>query len=35
MIIRTASPHLHHLAALYPAVAITGPRQSGKTTRTR
>ena len=35
MIIRTASPHLHHLAALYPAVAITGPRQSGKTTLAR
>ena len=35
MIIRTASPHLRHLAALYPAVAITGPRQSGKTTLAR
>ena len=35
MISRTASPHLQHLAALYPAVAITGPRQSGKTTLAR
>ena len=35
MILRTASPHLRALAALYPAVAITGPRQSGKTTLAR
>lgn len=35
MLTRTASPHLRHLAALYPAVAITGPRQSGKTTLAR
>ncbi len=35
MILRTAGPHLRALAALYPAVAITGPRQSGKTTLAR
>ncbi len=35
MIRRHAEPYLKRLARDYPAVAITGPRQSGKTTLTR
>jgi len=32
MIPRTLEAKLHELAGHYPAVAFTGPRQSGKTT---
>jgi predicted AAA+ superfamily ATPase len=32
MISRTLEAKLHELAGYYPAVAVTGPRQSGKTT---
>lgn len=32
---RSASAHLRQLAAWYPAIALTGPRQSGKTTLAR
>lgn len=35
MIFRDAEPTLRELAKEYPVVAITGPRQSGKTTLTR
>lgn len=35
MISRAATPALKRLAAWYPAVAITGPRQAGKTTLAR
>lgn len=35
MIPRTALPHLRSLAARYPVVTVTGPRQSGKTTLCR
>jgi uncharacterized protein len=35
MIPRIASNHLKRLAAYYPVVVITGPRQSGKTTLVR
>lgn len=32
MIIRTLQSKLHELAGYYPAVVVTGPRPSGKTT---
>lgn len=32
MIARNIAPVLQHLARQYPAVTVTGPRQSGKTT---
>jgi len=32
MIERTLKPHLHRLFSGYPALTVTGPRQSGKTT---
>ncbi len=32
MILRTLEQKLHELASYYPAVVVTGPRQSGKTT---
>ena len=32
MITRTLGKKLHELAGYYPAVVVTGPRQSGKTT---
>ena len=32
MIPRTLENKLHELASYYPAVLVTGPRQSGKTT---
>ena len=32
MIARTLEKKLHELAGYYPAVVVTGPRQSGKTT---
>lgn len=35
MIRRHAAPRLVELAGYYPIVAITGPRQSGKTTLAR
>ena len=35
MIPREAGVHLRRLAALYPVVSVTGPRQSGKTTLCR
>jgi predicted AAA+ superfamily ATPase len=35
MIPREAEPALHRLAGYYPVVAVTGPRQSGKTTLAR
>jgi hypothetical protein len=35
MIPRLAAPRLVELASYYPIVAITGPRQSGKTTLAR
>lgn len=35
MIPRVAAPHLRRLASYYPVVALTGPRQSGKTTLAR
>lgn len=35
MIPRQAEPLLRHLASTYPLVALTGPRQSGKTTLAR
>ena len=35
MIPRLAAPRLIELAGYYPIVAITGPRQSGKTTLAR
>jgi len=35
MIPRTLDPHLRQLATYYPVVAVTGPRQSGKTTLCR
>lgn len=35
MIPRLATPHLLELASYYPVVAITGPRQAGKTTLAR
>lgn len=35
MIPRTLAPHLRQLATYYPVVAVTGPRQSGKTTLCR
>jgi len=35
MIPRTLESKLHELAGYYPAVAVTGPRQSGKTTLTK
>ncbi len=35
MIPRNAEPVLRSLAAQYPVVTVTGPRQSGKTTLCR
>ncbi|KKP36844.1 MAG: ATPase (AAA+ superfamily)-like protein, partial [Candidatus Peregrinibacteria bacterium GW2011_GWA2_33_10] len=35
MIKRTVTPKIKKLSALYPVIAITGPRQSGKTTLAR
>ena len=35
MILREAEPALHRLAGYFPVVAVTGPRQSGKTTLAR
>jgi uncharacterized protein len=35
MLPRDAAPHLQDLARWYPVVAVTGPRQSGKTTLVR
>ena len=35
MVPRHAAAHLLELAGWYPVVAITGPRQSGKTTLAR
>jgi uncharacterized protein len=35
MIPRVLAPRVRHLASKYPAVAVTGPRQSGKTTLCR
>ncbi|MGB8297639.1 MAG: AAA family ATPase, partial [Polyangia bacterium] len=35
MVTRDATKHLNELAANFPVVAITGPRQSGKTTLAR
>jgi predicted AAA+ superfamily ATPase len=35
MIPRTLEPHLRATARHYPVVAVTGPRQSGKTTLCR
>lgn len=35
MITREAAPSLHQLASWYPVVALTGPRQAGKTTLAR
>jgi predicted AAA+ superfamily ATPase len=35
MISRTLAPILQHLATQYPAITLTGPRQSGKTTLCR
>ena len=35
MISRTLETKLHELANYYPAVVVTGPRQSGKTTLCR
>lgn len=35
MIPRTLAPHLARLARQYPVIALTGPRQSGKTTLAR
>ncbi|MBK5941733.1 ATP-binding protein [Halochromatium roseum] len=35
MIPRALDPHLRQLATYYPVVAVTGPRQSGKTTLCR
>lgn len=35
MIPRTLEPQLRQLATYYPVVAVTGPRQSGKTTLCR
>ena len=35
MIPRIAAAHLRRLASFYPVVAVTGPRQSGKTTLAR
>jgi predicted AAA+ superfamily ATPase len=32
MIPRTLEKKLHELAGYYPAIVVTGPRQSGKTT---
>ena len=35
MITRTIEPQLQRLAAQFPVITITGPRQSGKTTLAR